>query len=168
MRIAQIILGIIIVILCYYIYDSIQGPVRWKNEKDRRYTAIKKELLDIRDAQIVYKGENGHYAKTFAELRYFLKKGKVKRYFKTNVPGDTALHYVYRNPADSIFGKGYNATQIGYVPYSHNTKSFDITILEKENIEYIEISDPDPFDPDDPLSVGSTIEPTLRASWESR
>lgn len=167
-RIIEILLAVVIVALGYFIYDAIRGPVQWQKEKDRRYTAIKTELVKIRDAQIVYKGEKGHYARNFAELRFFLAKGKVKRYYKTNVHGDTTLHYLLLNPADSIFGKKRNINTLGYVPFTRNQKEFDINIVKNNDIEYIEISDPVPFDPDEPLSIGSTIEPTLKASWEVR
>lgn len=167
-RIIEILLAGAIVFIGYQLYISISGPVKWQKEKATRYKAIKKELIDIRDAQIVFKGEKGHYAKNFVELRYFLSRGSVKKYFKNIVSKENTAAFVLVNPADSIFGKGYNVSSLGFVPYSNPQQTFDITIVNSNNIEYIEISDPNPFDPDDPLSIGSTIEPTLRASWETK
>ena len=151
----------------YCLYDSIRQPVQWQNEKAKRYAAIKKELLAVRDAQIVFKGENGRYAKNFIELRYFLAKGKIKKYYKNaGVKKNGELPYTYINPADSVFGKGYNVYNLGFVPFNKARQTFTLNIVKNNNIEYIEVIDPSPFDPDDPLSIGSTVEPTLRASWE--
>ncbi len=152
----------------YRLYDSIREPVKWQNEKAKRYAAIKKELLAVRDAQIVYKGEHGHYAKNFVELRYFLAKGKIKKYYKLTPANAKAVPYTYVNPADSVFGKSYNVYNLGFVPFNKARQTFSLTILTNNGVEYMEVADPNPFDPDDPLSIGSTVEPTLRASWENK
>lgn len=149
-RIIQILLGLAIIAVAYLLYNSISEPVKWKKEKELRYTAIKQRLLEIRDAQAAYKVANKHYAPTFAELTYFLMHGK----------GDTT-------PADSLFGKGYNAARMRYVPYNTDTTFFiKIFVSPSDGLEYIQVTDPVPFDPDEPLSIGSLVEPTLRASWE--
>ncbi|UPT67282.1 MAG: hypothetical protein M0D57_00865 [Sphingobacteriales bacterium JAD_PAG50586_3] len=38
--------------------------------------------------------------------------------------------------------------------------------IDADSTEYIEVSDPKPFDEEDPLSFGSLVESTLKASWE--
>lgn len=167
-RIIEILLAVVILYMGYRLYDSIREPVQWQNEKAKRYTAIKKELLAVRDAQIVYKGEHGHYAKNFVELRYFLAKGKIKKYAK-NIPAKAkTVPFTLVSPADSVFGKGYDVYGLGFVPFNKARQTFSINIITTNGIEYMEVADPDPFDPDEPLSIGSTVEPTLRASWENK
>lgn len=155
-RIIQILLGVAIVALGYFLYQSLQGPVKWQNEKTARYDEIKKRLEDIRTAQTSYKAANKHYAKTFVDLTWYLNKGKLKRRNGKVV-----------SPADSLFGPGYNVFSIQYVPGSGSVKfNMEVKIDEKDSTEYIEVSDPKPFDPEDPLSFGSLTESTLKASWE--
>ena len=115
----------------YRLYDSIRQPVQWQNEKTKRYAAIKKELLAVRDAQVVFKGENSRYAKNFIELRYFLAKGKIKKYYKNaGFKKNDELPFTYINPADSIFGKGYNVYNLGFVPFNKARQTFTLNIVK--------------------------------------
>jgi hypothetical protein len=54
------------------------------------------------------------------------------------------------------------------VPGSGQVKfNMEVKVNESDSTEYIEVSDPKPFDPEDPLSFGSLTESTLKASWET-
>lgn len=159
-RIIQILLGIGILVLGYLLYNSISQPVKWQKEKERRYTAIKQRLIEIRAAQAAYKVESGHYAATFPELTLFLTQGHIRRY-----TGNNTVTQV--NPADSLFGKGYKTYQMAFVPGGDLHKfRMKVYTSTKDGLEYLEVTDPEPFDPEQPLGFGSLIEPTLRASWE--
>ncbi len=54
--------------------ESVMDPLRFEKEKDRRYQATKKRLMDIRLAQEAYKSEHGKYTGNFDTLITFLKK----------------------------------------------------------------------------------------------
>jgi hypothetical protein len=57
---------------------------------------------------------------------------------------------------------------IQYVPGSGQVKfNMEVKVNESDSSEYLEVSDPKPFDPEDPLSFGSLTESTLKASWET-
>jgi hypothetical protein len=49
----NILLTAVIIILAYLLYESIMDPIRFNKEKDRRETAIKERLIDIRSAQVL-------------------------------------------------------------------------------------------------------------------
>jgi hypothetical protein len=77
-KIIQIVLAIAIVVLAYFIWDSIQTPIRFNNEKDQRYDATIQQLRDIRTAQIAYKDEYGKFTASFDTLIDFIKNDSMK------------------------------------------------------------------------------------------
>ena len=130
--IIQILLGIAIVAVGYFLYTSVQAPIKWQKDKDARYTKIKQRLIEIRTAQT--KRPNGQLI----------------------------------SPSDSLFGKTYPVFSMQYVPFGGQKKfNMEVKLDGTDSTEYIEVSDPAPFDPDDPLSFGLLTESTLKASWET-
>ncbi len=71
--IIQIVLGILIVVLAYFVYNSIMTPIRFNKLKDVRELAAIERLLDIREAQKAYKDVNTKYTADFDSLITFLK-----------------------------------------------------------------------------------------------
>ena len=55
------VLLLVAVYLCYIIFDSIMGPIRFNQEKKRRYAKVIVRLKMIRDAQEAYKKVFGVY-----------------------------------------------------------------------------------------------------------
>ena len=77
-KIIQIVLAITIVVLAYFIWESIQTPIRFNKEKDQRYAATIQQLRDIRTAQIAYKDEYGKFTASFDTLIDFIKNDSMK------------------------------------------------------------------------------------------
>ena len=77
-KIIQIVLAITIVVLAYFIWESIQAPIRFNKEKDIRYEATIQKLRDIRTAQIAYKDEYGKFTASFDTLIDFIKNDSMK------------------------------------------------------------------------------------------
>lgn len=69
----QIVLGILIVALAYFVYNSIQIPIRFNKQKDVIELSTITRLIDIREAQKAYKDVKNHYTANFDSLIYFLK-----------------------------------------------------------------------------------------------
>ena len=57
----QILLVVAIVLLTYFIYESIMNPIRFNRDKDRRYARTIDRLKDIRTAQIAYRSEHNKF-----------------------------------------------------------------------------------------------------------
>lgn len=74
----QIGLAILIVVLGYLIWESIQTPIRFNKEKDKRYTATVARLMDIRTAQLAYKDAYGKFTGSFDTLINFVKYDSMK------------------------------------------------------------------------------------------
>ena len=57
------------------IYSSINGPIKFNQVKNDRYTKVIDRLKDIRSAQIAHKDVNGFYANNFDSLVSFIDNG---------------------------------------------------------------------------------------------
>lgn len=74
--VAQVILWILSGFFCYKIYKSVSGPLEFKKEKEKRYSAVISKLKDIRDSQEAYRTVNGKYTGSFDSLIKFIETGK--------------------------------------------------------------------------------------------
>ncbi len=70
----QIILAIIIIVLGYFLYESIMEPIRFNRDRDIRVKAAIAKLKDIREIQVAYRGINGKYTGSFDTLITFYNK----------------------------------------------------------------------------------------------
>ena len=77
-KIIQIVLALLIIVLVWRIWERIQNPIRFNNEKDKRYSATIQRLKDIRTAQIAYKAEYGKFTASFDTLINFIKNDSMK------------------------------------------------------------------------------------------
>ena len=57
------------------IYSSINGPIKFNQVKNDRYTQVIDRLKDIRTAQIAHKDVNGFYTNNFDSLVSFIDNG---------------------------------------------------------------------------------------------
>jgi len=78
----NILLTAVIIILAYLLYESIMDPIRFNKEKDKRETAIKERLIDIRSAQVLYRSKYGRYTGSFDTLINFIKFDSLYRQFR--------------------------------------------------------------------------------------
>ncbi|MDO1511708.1 hypothetical protein Q2T41_03390 [Maribacter confluentis] len=74
--IIQIVLWVGCIALGYLIYNSITGPIKFKEVKQERYAQVVAKLKDIRNSQEAYKTVNGKYANDFNSLIRFIDTGK--------------------------------------------------------------------------------------------
>lgn len=74
--IIQILLWVGCIALGYLIYNSITGPIKFKEVKQERYAQVVAKLKDIRNSQEAYKTVNGKYANDFNSLIRFIDTGK--------------------------------------------------------------------------------------------
>ncbi|WP_340156911.1 hypothetical protein [uncultured Maribacter sp.] len=72
----QIVLWIGCIALGYFIYNSITGPIKFKEVKEERFAQVIAKLKDIRNSQEAYKTVNGKYANDFNSLIRFIDTGK--------------------------------------------------------------------------------------------
>ncbi|MDR0714227.1 MAG: hypothetical protein LBF89_08220 [Bacteroidales bacterium] len=134
MKIAiHIVLVIAICAMSYFIVESIQKPIRFNREQDRRYNATIQRLKDIRVAQVAYRAENKRYTGSFDTLIAFLREGYFKVVRQIGDEDDSAdikAGRIIRDTTlvrvlDSLFYKGYPIDSIRYVPFT-DRKQFEL------------------------------------------
>ena len=126
----QILLLAVIVVLSYLVSDSIMNPIRFKNEKDKRYEKTIERLKDIRTAQLAYRSEFEKFTGSFDTLITFVKNDSFKVVRQIGSMDDSvavAKGLVRRDTVkigvlDSLFRKGYPVDSLRFVPYTHGAE----------------------------------------------
>ncbi len=121
----QILLAILIVVIGYFVFESIMAPIRFKKEKDKRYEVTIQRLKDVRTAQLAYRSRFNKFTGSFDTLITFLKEGEFKVVKQIGSEDDSvalAQGKVYRDTIkvavrDSLF-KNYAVDSIRFVPFS--------------------------------------------------
>ena len=72
----QIVLWIASIFFAYKIYDSINGPIKFKQVKNERYAKVINSLKDIRTAQIAHRDVRGQFSNNFDSLIKFIDEGQ--------------------------------------------------------------------------------------------
>ena len=177
------------VFLAYFIYETIQTPVRFNNEKNRRAEVVIQNLKDIRMVQQIYKTLNNRFTSSFDTLIRFMENGRIPVVSISFDPNDSTLTktisdtIAFVRVADSLFGKrtGFNVRDIQLIPFSNGKKfEMDASKLNKGGVlvpVYTVVAKKDYYllglDPDlvknpnvKDLILGSLTEPTTDGNWE--
>lgn len=147
----QIVLGILIILLGYFVYNSIMTPIRFNKLKDVREQATITRLIDIREAQKAYKDVNLKYTDNFDSLIIFLntdsfaivkaigtipeemleklglKKAKEEALLQGIIKRETTKIPV----KDSLFGKKFAVDSLRLVPF---TDGLEFTMVAGEYV----------------------------------
>ncbi|RLD62164.1 MAG: hypothetical protein DRJ05_01030 [Bacteroidetes bacterium] len=140
----KVALLIVIVVLAYFVVESILGPVRFNKEVATRNVEVIQNLRDIRTAEMAYKAMNGKYTADFDTLVDFLKFGEIPMVKMTPDPDDTTNTLTIRDTIgyipviDSLFGnrQGYNVNNLRYIPFTNNISfELDANQIEKGGVD---------------------------------
>jgi hypothetical protein len=71
----QVVLWVASIFFAYKIYDSVNGPIKFNQIKNERYSIVIDRMKDIRMAQIAHKDVKGFYANNFDSLIKFVDEG---------------------------------------------------------------------------------------------
>jgi len=131
----QIVLTLAILYLGYLCYDSIDRPIQFQKEYNKRKEAVIKRLEEIRKVQVAYKSVHQKYTGSFDTLINFLKNDSLPLVKKEGRLTDSmieagmtetkalALGIIKRDTikiaaGDSLFKENYPIDSLPYVPYS--------------------------------------------------
>ncbi|MFO8020834.1 MAG: hypothetical protein R6U65_00095 [Perlabentimonas sp.] len=126
----QILLLAAVIVLSYFIYESVMTPIRFNKEKDKRYEKTIDRLKDIRTAQLAYRSEYDQFTGSFDTLINFVKYDSFRVVRQIGSMDDSAAvaeGLVYRDTVtlsvvDSIFSEDYPVDSLQYVPYTGGKK----------------------------------------------
>ena len=74
--IISVLLWLLIAFLAYKIYDSIMAPIKFNQEKVKRYTKVIENLKIIRDAEVAHKEVTGKFTNKAEDLVKFIDTAK--------------------------------------------------------------------------------------------
>lgn len=129
-NIIKAVLAVVIIVLAYLIYDSINQPIRFLKEKKHRDTEVVQRLKDIRNVQALYKSANGKYTSSFDSLMGYIKEGEIPVVNVIPDPTDTTFTKTindtlgYVKVIDSLFKhhQNFNLADIAIIPFSNGEK----------------------------------------------
>ena len=154
-NIIKVLLLVVIVVLAYFVVESIMKPVRFNKAVDIRSKAVIQNLVDIRTSEIAYKIIYGKYTSSFDTLIDFLKTGEIPVVNIIPDPEDTTFTKTIRDTIgyipviDSLFNEreNYNVDHIKYVPYTDNAIfNLDAGVIEKGGVNVHVFEAETPYD----------------------
>jgi len=183
--IIQLGLAVAIVVLAYFIYDSIMRPIRFNNEREIREAKVIERLKDIRTAQVAYRSVNGVYVGDFDTLVDFLKYGNFPLIRKIGDEEDSTAIIIrdtmYVSVFDSIFKKktlNY-LDSLPFIPFSEGEKfRLQAGQIERSRVmlpvfeafaanrQFLKGMNTNYFILDEGLRVGNMDAPSIDGNWE--
>ena len=134
------------------IYSSINGPIKFNQVKNDRYTQVIDRLKDIRTAQIAHKDVNGFYANNFDSLVSFIDNGiftviekrdssylEYNRTYRIDMLKEIEIVDTlgFVPVKDSLFGDSENYKMMAKVPIEGTDSEFSIKadIIDKNGYQ---------------------------------
>ncbi len=139
----QIVLSIVALVLAFLIYSSIKKPIDFEKARKARYDVTIERLKDIRKAQLTYKEVHGKFTGSWDTLINFVMYDSVINIRKVGELTDSMVEAkitekkaiqmglivrdsIRVNALETIFGKGYDATQLKYIPVPGEPSEFHL------------------------------------------
>ena len=194
--IIQIVLVLVIIVLAYLVYQSVNKPLQFNAQKDKREALVIQDLKDIRAGQLLYKKMHDMYAKDFDTLLMFLREGEIPIVKKVPDPEDTTFTKTINDTigyiivADSLYGHRahFELDSLPWIPGAGVMYALDAGEVEKGGLSvhvfeasahYNEIlkgmdkqsiinliKARKDIDKFPGLKVGSMLEPSTDGNWE--
>ena len=123
--ILKVVLAIVIIVLGYLIYNSINTPLKFEQELKSRGDVVIAKLKDIRTAQTLFKALHMRYTQSFDTLIRFVREGQIPEVKMVPDPKDTTNTRTitdtigYVSIFDSIFAKkDYKLEELSLIPFA--------------------------------------------------
>ena len=133
-KVIHVILIAAICAAAYFVIESVQKPLRFNAEKDRRYDATVQRLKDIRTAQVAFRSEYKKYTGSFDTLIDFLKTDSFSVVMQIGDEDDSVAvasggiikKTIRVSVLDSLFKKNYSVDSLRFVPYTQDGYEFEL------------------------------------------
>ena len=141
----NILLFAIIVVLALQVVKSIQAPIKFNNEQKARETKVVERLIDIRNAEVLYKNANSKYTNNFDSLIAFCQTAEIPIVKIVPDPTDTTFTRTindtigYVKVMDSLKAgrDNFNISDLKWVPFSQPQQNFELEAgtIQRNGIE---------------------------------
>ena len=151
-RALELFLWVLSIFFASQIYSSINGPIKFNQVKNDRYTKVIDRLKDIRTAQIAHKDVNGFYANNFDSLVSFIDNGiftliekrdssylEYNRTYRIDMLKEVEIVDTlgFVSVKDSLFGNNESYKMMAKVPIDGTDSEFSIKadIIDKNGYQ---------------------------------
>ena len=151
-RALELFLWVLSIFFASQIYSSINGPIKFNQVKNERYTEVIDRLKDIRSAQIAHKDVNGFYANNFDSLVSFIDNGiftliekrdssylEYNRTYRIDMLKEVEIVDTlgFVSVKDSLFGNTESYKMMAKVPIAGTDSEFSINadIIDKNGYQ---------------------------------
>ena len=151
-RALELFLWVLSIFFASQIYSSINGPIKFNQVKNDRYTKVIDRLKDIRAAQIAHKDVNGFYANNFDSLVSFIDNGiftliekrdssylEYNRTYRIDMLKEVEIVDTlgFVSVKDSLFGNNESYKMMAKVPIDGTDSEFSIKadIIDKNGYQ---------------------------------
>lgn len=181
----------LVALVAYLLIGSIQEPIAFKDELDKRERAVIRKLQQVRKTQEFHRAVTGYFAGSFEDLKSNLETGELKiitAYGDPDDPTNDEIRYdTIRTPAiDSIRSMKINLDSLKYVPYGEGaffTIKADTIPYEKSEVNVLEVGVArnvfmgqygdrkyqkydNKYEPSSRIKFGDLTKPNLTGNWE--
>jgi len=190
--ILNVVLVICIIALGYLLVNSIQEPIKFKAEKDRRTNAVMDKLLVIRKMQEFHRDiKEGDFAGSFDSLGHVLTYGRFRNIKVTGDPddpnfsGEITYDTSYVPAIDTIRALGINLDSLKYVPFGGGETfsiQADTITYQSTLVHVVEVGTPiktfmgpfadlkytkydNSYKPNNVMKFGDMNKPNLSGNW---
>lgn len=187
-RILNVILTIGVFAAGYFLYRTIQEPIKFNAEYEKRNDVVIEKLKYLRDLELAYKDEYDHFTSSFDSLAYFVTEDSMSIIRIIGDPDELdaegnpvpVIREVIKIPVrDTLMNTAYSPETLGAIPgVEGEVFSLKTATLEKGRIKVpvFEIAATFPqmlkglnknyIDPAGVRKVGSLEEPNYNGNWE--
>jgi hypothetical protein len=191
--IINLILAAIIVGLVWILVSSIREPIEFQEVRVKRERAVVEKLIEIRNAQEMFRSITGIYANSFDTLSYVLKNDSfmvvavIGDPDDPNFTGEITYDTTYTRAIDSIRAIGMSLDSLKFVPYGLPTDTFgiaaDVITYQSTEVPVVEVGArrsifmgkfadkrfaryDQSYDPNSIIKFGNLNAPNLSGNWE--
>ena len=130
----NILLFLVVLFLAWQVVKSIQAPIKFNNEQKARESKVVERLIDIRNAEVLYKNANNKYTASFDTLIQFCQTAEIPVVNIIPDPTDTTFTRTINDTIDfikvmdSLAGKRqhFNINELSLVPFSDPQQKYEI------------------------------------------
>ena len=141
----NILLFAVIVFLAWQVVKSIQAPIKFNTEQKARETQVVERLIDIRNAEVLYKNAYNKYSDNFDSLIAFCQTAEIPIVKIVPDPTDTTFTRTINDTLgfvkvmDSIRAgrDNFNINDLKWVPFSEPKQNFELEagMIKRSGIE---------------------------------
>lgn len=141
----NILLFAVIVFLAWQVVKSIQAPIKFNTEQKARETKVVERLIDIRNAEVLYKNANNKYTNNFDSLIAFCQTAEIPIVKIVPDPTDTTFTRTINDTIgfvkvmDSLKAgrNNFNINDIKWVPFSQPQQNYELEAgtIQRNGIE---------------------------------